>query len=63
MSNNASEESELQTHDHQLLHAHQLGFHESPICMLQLGSRQGMLDLQLGFGEQSCNLGEGTTNT
>ena len=42
---------------------HQLGFHESPIFMLQLGSRQGMLDVQLGFGEQSCKLGEGTRNT
>ena len=26
--------------------------------MLQLGSRQGTWDVHLGFGEQSCKLGE-----
>ena len=43
---------------------HQLGFHESTSCgMLQLGSRQGMRHVQLGFGEQSCKLGSSQLQT
>ena len=31
--------------------------------MLQLGSRQGMRHVQLGFGEQSCKLGSSQLQT